>query len=160
MNIDASEIIPGLFQGSAPVPGPYVRMAGFSAVVFCAMEFQPPPDAYEGVAVIYAPNDDNPERPPTREQLSKAIAASKQVALRVQAGQRVLVTCRMGINRSGLVSALAVHRLTGWPGVRCIQQVQARRLKSLRNPQFCALLARLEPRPSVRVSPTLARTRA
>jgi protein-tyrosine phosphatase len=62
----------------------------------------------------------------------------------VSEGAQVLVTCRMGKNRSGLVSALALHLLTGQSGKACIQHIQSRRKGALRNPGFNECLVRLQ----------------
>ena len=143
---DENEIYPLLHQGSAP-PGNTVLMElGFSAVVLCAIENQPPASKFEGIDVLYAPNDDNPLRAPTRDELLIAVDAAKQVAQRVQDGQKVLVTCMAGLNRSGLVNAFALHILTGWSGPRCVQQVQAKRQAALSNRQFVRVLSRIRSR--------------
>lgn len=62
------------------------------------------------------------------------------VAQAVLAGQRVLVTCAEGRNRSGLVNAVVLHQLTGWDGDTCIRHIQHRRARALDNPWFCARL--------------------
>jgi hypothetical protein len=144
--LDANEIFPLLFQGSVPPQGPILREMGFSAVVLCADESQPPAWKFEGIDVIHAPNDDNPVRPPTREELDIAVKAAKQVVKRVLAGKKVLVTCMAGLNRSGLVNALALHMLTGWAGTMCVDHVQAKREAALCNRYFVEVICKIPAR--------------
>ena len=66
--------------------------------------------------------------------------AAEIVARRVRSGERVLVTCAMGRNRSGLVSALALHFLTGISGAEAARLVKARRHNALTNRYFMAAL--------------------
>jgi len=94
--------------------------------------------------VLYAPNDDNPNRPPTREELQIAVNAALIVADRVRAGVKTLVTCMQGRNRSGLVTALVLHILLGCSGDEAIWIVKGHRKGALMNPQFVRLLQRLK----------------
>lgn len=139
--MDADCIYPNLWQGSAPVPGTHLQDAGFGSLILCAQEYQPPGDLFPGVNVIHAPNNDCDTL--TKDQLSSAIRAARQAANAVRAGQKVLITCYLGWNRSGLVSALTLYFLTKWPGWRCVQQVKAYREGGLGNPYFVKLVERL-----------------
>jgi hypothetical protein len=144
----------------APPVGPLLRNAGFDMIVFCADEWQPPGFAeetctailgykpgtnpYPGVALVHAPNDDDFQAPPPREVLQQALKAASYAAYRVAQGGKVLVSCWAGINRSGLVTALALHRLTGLSGKDCIAAVRKGRPQALRNPQFLNILGRIQ----------------
>jgi len=143
-DLDANEIIAGLWQGSMPMPGDRVARAGFLALVLCAEEYQPAPRDYPGVAIIYAPNDDTFAI--TEKQWKTAVRAGQTVAGLVGRRRRVLVTCQMGLNRSGLVSALAVRELTGCSGLDAATLVQNRRRKALCNTHFVEMLAKLPAR--------------
>lgn len=156
-NIEATLIHPGLWQGSRPPFGFSLKRAGFNMVVLCAEEFQPPhvmPAGFDtllrgmapfpDVEVVYAPNDDSFSTPPSREQLKTAITAAQQVTEVIKAGGKVLVTCWQGKNRSGLVSALALHKLLGISGFQAIHRVRARRRRALSNPYFVEALMRIE----------------
>lgn len=161
MSLDANEIIVNLWQGSRPPTGSALRDLGFKVLVLCAQEWQPAAHQFQGVRVIYAPNDDDPTRMPTREELLIAVRAARDVAQAVRDGQKVLVTCWQGWNRSGLVSALALYLLTGSSGVECRLQVQLRRDHALVNRGFQRALDSLSPiaveRPSFfRLSPVTA----
>jgi len=141
--LDANQIFPLLHQGSAPPQGPILREMGFSMVVLCANESQPQASRFEGIEVLHAPNDDNPMRDPTRDELNRALEAARQVARRIRDGKKVLVTCMAGLNRSGLVCGLTLHMLTGWAGSRCVQEVQAKREAALCNESFVKVLTRI-----------------
>lgn len=146
--IDAHEIVPGLWQGSKPRPGSALGEAGFQVAVFCAREYQPSPVYFPGVQVIHAPNDDIPIYPLTPEDLKVAVQAATRVARHLAKGRKVLVTCLAGINRSGLVVALALHKAYGYSGRTCIEIVRSRRLiedygLALSNEHFVEALSKL-----------------
>lgn len=171
MGLDATQIIPGLWQGGRPRMGGTVRAAGFSMLILCAVEYQPPMTVMEwqeadlamviarygapfpGVRVYHCPLWDIFDSPPTRETLRMAIDASIAAADAIRMGGRVLVTCQQGKNRSGLVSALTVHRLQGLSGEACVAVVKRARRIALTNPQFVEALARIPIRRTVASSP-------
>lgn len=157
--IDAHQIVPNLWQGSRPPPGDTLTKGGFHCLVLCAREFQPAAATYPNVRVIHAPNDDSAYFPLNRDKLAVALSAARSVALLIQQGKSCLVTCAAGMNRSGLVSALTLHLLYGWPGGRCIQQVREQRGPNLRdgyrplsNPEFVEALQRLPAKGQVAAS--------
>jgi hypothetical protein len=124
--IDAHEIVPLLWQGSKPRPGPAVADAGFEVLVFCARDHQPSPEAFPGLEFILAPNDDHVFM--TKEDLTRAVNTASGVAERLLAGKKILVTCFAGINRSGLVVALTLHKAFGYSGRSCIDLVRKGRI--------------------------------
>jgi hypothetical protein len=158
--LDFSLVYPRLYQGSAPPCGPWLAKAGFGAIVLCAYEWQPPNSAdpgcaqlkgydprfepYPGVEIIHSPSDDNFSVAPSREMLVQAFQTANEVVQRVKAGTNVLVTCWMGKNRSGLVTAISLHKLTGLPGAKCVQIIKAARPQAFTNPQFRASLGNLK----------------
>jgi protein-tyrosine phosphatase len=142
--LDASEIAPGLWVGAAPEPGHYG--ARFDTLVLVASDYQPPDEAFPGVRVRRFPFGDNLQ--PTERDLMTAWAAATAVANDLVSGRRVLVTCRMGINRSALVAALALHMVTGMSGERAAAIVRLRRrtregFHALSNPAFRAFLKKI-----------------
>lgn len=148
--LNADQIFPGMWQGAYPPEGSMVALAGFKVVVFCAKEAQPSPRWFPGVEVILAPNDDDGRREVTASELRIAIHAARKVAKAIQANQPTLVTCQMGWNRSGLVSAIALHLLTGKSGAECLKHVQMCRKNALHNPSFQRVLREIKAR---RMSP-------
>lgn len=140
-----SRILPKLYQGSAPRSAVDLLNAGFETVVFCAREVQPPDHALLTLEALRCPLDDREGKIPSADWI-RAVATAREVALRVRDQRRVLVTCAMGLNRSGLVTALAVHLLTGAPGVDCIQLIQHKRPGALGNQSFVRRLSQLRRR--------------
>lgn len=142
--VEANRIGPRLYQGSKPPFGRNVQRAGFDILVLCAIEHQPRSRAFPGVHVVHCPLDDADHLPSDFEwELAKQ--TGKFVADCVRAGGRSLITCMQGRNRSGLVTALALHTLTGQPGHVCVKYVQEGRTAApaLTNDYFIAALATL-----------------
>jgi protein-tyrosine phosphatase len=123
-----------LAQGGAPPRN--VRLP-FDVIVLAAMEYQPElPGRYE---VLRAPlNDSGP--PPTLAERSLIHVTAHQIAQRVRARRRVLVTCWQGRNRSGVLAGLALVEL-GVPGPRAAQLIQRIR-NGLTNPYFLEMVIR------------------
>jgi protein-tyrosine phosphatase len=133
-----SEIVPGLFVGSKPSPG---KHGDVDAIVLAAMEYQPPAHLFPGAEVIHVPLDDAPGRRMREDEIADATRAAGRVARRLRAGRRVLVTCAMGLNRSGLVAALAMHDVYGMNADEIIKRLRrARGVWALSNPNFEKLL--------------------
>ena len=155
MEFDAHEIVPGLWQGALPPEGPEVKGRGFSVLVLCARELQPPAERYPGVKVIHAPNDDHPDYGSLdREKLRVAIRAAKKAVEALKDGERVLVTCAAGANRSGLVSGLMLHFLYGWSGRKAVDMIRRKRkvkggYQPLSNEEFVSALMTLKSKASL-----------
>lgn len=121
-----------LAQGSAPPPNVSLP---FDVIVLAALEYQPEMPGYE---VLRVPLDDGP--PPSPQTRAEIRAAAGEVARRVRAGQRVLVTCWQGRNRSGVISGLALVDL-GVPGTWAAHRI--RRIRNgLTNPHFYEMVIR------------------
>lgn len=142
--LDADRIIPRLWQGSRPPKGPLLQSRGVDVVVLCANEHQPPGYAFPGVHVVHAPFDDDLI---SRSIVEVASAAAERVALTHAGGRRVLVTCNMGWNRSGLVNALALHAL-GYSGREASRIVRRQRRGALGNTTFRSFVEHLGDRHS------------
>jgi hypothetical protein len=140
--VEANRIGPRLYQGSRPPFGRNVQKAGFDVLVLCAVEHQPRGRAFPGVEVIHCPMDDA-DHPPSEHEWWLANAAAQRVAQIVKYGGRALITCIQGRNRSGFVTALALHYLTKEPGRMCVFRVQKGRTEApaLTNDHFVAALA-------------------
>lgn len=122
--------------------GQRLRQLGFDTLVLCAEEHQPPGRAFPGVEVIHLPFDDTVE-PMDYRQYGAIQKTADRVARRLRARRRVLVTCHAGLNRSGLVNALALMRATGAPPSIAIERIRARRgVRALSNPYFESLVRR------------------
>lgn len=125
-------VIPRLAQGSVPT-GPLHR--DFHTVVLCAEELQDLPIV--GVEVLKAPMDD---AVPSSREIDLAFNVARQVASRWRQGRRVLVTCAMGRNRSGLVTGLTLMML-GMTDAEAIRAIRSARKNALTNRHFVQVLA-------------------
>jgi protein-tyrosine phosphatase len=126
-----------LWIGAAPRPGrPY---PGIDVIVLCAREHQPVLSGFPGL-VIRAPFADRDI--PTPQDRKTAIRAAREVSRRLRKGQRVLVTCVKGWNRSGLVVGLTLKMMgRGLRADQIIQAIrQARGESALSNPAFVRIL--------------------
>lgn len=142
MRPDFDPVIENLFQGAAPPYGETVAKLGFDTLVLCAKENQRE-DLYPGVEVVLAPGDDDAREHRMMRDLPIWQEAARIVAERVAAGKKVLVTCMAGLNRSGMVTALALHQITGWSGADIVEHVQASREMALCNETFAKYIASL-----------------
>ena len=123
-SVECSKIADGLYMGSRPVRGPWVRVRGFNVLVLTACDFQPPAADYPGVEVGRVPIDDATLLP------DEALAVTRMariIASRIRRGDKILITCNHGRNRSGLVTALTLARLAGCSGIEAALQVKANR---------------------------------
>lgn len=145
--LDAHEILPGLWQGSHIGSVKELDGCGFNVLVRCAQEKfrgqDPESEEREGdIKIIYSLFDDTFY--PSGRELQRAYNAAGKVAELVQRGAKVLVTCNMGRNRSGLVAALAVVRIIGCPGREARELVQFARPMALDNRAFVSVLENLK----------------
>jgi len=131
-----------LAQGSAP----RYDVSHFDVVVLCAEELQ---DIHIArVETILCPLDDSGP-PITQTEVAIAIKTAGRVYRRIKAGKRVLVTCHMGLNRSGLVGALTLRAL-GFTPQQSIRLVRATRgPEALKNRSFVRVIQSAVPAPEL-----------
>ena len=135
---DADEVAPRLYVGSKPPPSPYGQ---YDTIVLAAIEYQPPAHWFPGTEVVHAPFDDAPIRRMHATEIATATNAAAHVARRLREGRRVLVTCAMGINRSALIAALAMHDVWGMSAEEILARIRrARSVWALSNVNFVQLL--------------------
>ena len=115
----------------------------YDLVVLVAQEHQR--DSMGAARVIRLPLPDATLTPAQKAAVDRVAG---QVAAVLRARGRVLVTCAMGLNRSGMVAALALTKL-GMPGRQAIGAIRQLRGKSampaLFNPNFTRFIRETAP---------------
>lgn len=130
-------IVPNVAQGSYPrIGGTAFQHADI--LVLCAEEFQAPRlKVPTGKSVIRLGFDDDIYRPIPPEAGRIFHAHAKQLGAAALSGRKVLITCAMGLNRSGLMTALTLMHGYKMPPADAIKLIRARRDKDcLCNPMF------------------------
>ena len=128
---DATAIAPRLWIGSKPPLD--CDLTNVDVLVLCAAEFQPDRMAFHG-AIWRCPIPDDVL---DKSEMRGVMKASAAVAKAIVEGKRVLVTCQMGLNRSALVIALALHQLTTMSGEQIVSHIRKHRgQNALFNPWF------------------------
>lgn len=118
--LDVSNIVPRLWVGAPP---PAERdLPEFDMLVLCA-EAQPERVVFHGQVVRCPIKNDVL----SHQELAGVIMASRMVAQALGAGKRVLVTCAADANRSSLIAALALARLTRASAAELVMLVRAKR---------------------------------
>ena len=122
------------------------HLSRFRLLVLCAAEVQPTSAFFRpDLVIVRCPlwDDDDPV---TGGEAKLIGDAARSVAGAVRRGERVLVTCNAGRNRSGIVTATALHFLTGRSGISCVRMVREGRPGALTNPAFVDALVSLKAR--------------
>jgi protein-tyrosine phosphatase len=144
----ATKIAPGLWQGGFPINPEEVAQSGFDALVFAAREYQPvggeERELFPGVEVLAVPLDDDGETGPTAEEIRQIGPVVLKIVELVSSGKRVLVTCREGRNRSGLLVALTLAALFHVSGTEAAEHVRSKRARALTNAGFSDFLDRID----------------
>ena len=109
-------------------------------LVLAAIEVQPESLAFHG-QVIRCPI---PDAELDSTQLRLVAQTSAVVAKAIVDGKRALVTCRMGLNRSALVIAFALHQLTTMSASQMVAHIRSRRgANALSNEFFVSYIERV-----------------
>lgn len=144
---DATVIAPRLWIGSQP---PFdVDLPRIDTLVLCAQELQPEALAFHGPVLRCPIPDAELDAAQVRTVAQAAVSVAKSIVL----GQRVLVTCRMGLNRSALVVALALHQLTTMDADQVVEHIRRQRnAAALSNAHFVTIIEQIvgDGRPKVR----------
>ena len=129
--MDTTRIAPRLHVGSVPAAGMAAHDHGFHVLVLCALPEEYGGgrylERYEGVTVVACPLDDSAKRGISRAEVALAEETAARIAVAIYRGRRALVTCMQGRNRSAIVAALTLRRLTSWSGSRATEAVRAAR---------------------------------
>lgn len=116
--------------------------ANIQLAVFTASEC-PPLNHHVGATLSYQPNEDkqaDSSSPTYKKMLESAQKASNVVAEAVTQGKNVVITCHQGINRSSLVTALAIKRISNLTAWEIINLLKAKRQGVLTNSSFMTMI--------------------
>ena len=135
-----------IFQAGAMEIPAYISSGKINAIVFSAEEYQPKDHKSNTLGYYYpshieryyVPLDDSTtlNKLEIVDTIFEAERAADFVKSRVQAGRSVLVTCWQGRNRSGLITGLALKKLTDFAPGQIVFLIQANRQNALTNSLF------------------------
>jgi len=131
--IDAHRIASKLWMGSYP-KDPQVCDGRFGLIVLAASEHPELPFRCQGQEVLRVPLWD---AKPMDDEVALARRAAQVVDKARRRGERVLVTCAQGVNRSGLIVALALV-LEGMSADGAVALVRSQRKHPAFKPLFNA----------------------
>lgn len=127
-----------------------LKEACIHVVIYAAAEC-PPLNHHVGAELKYFPNDDMmcPKGTPQYDALLwNAKQAVPTVVEAVKEGKNVLVTCSQGINRSSLVTGLAINQLSTLSSWEVINLIKDKRDGTLTNGSFMEMILETdEPNP-------------
>ena len=124
-----TEILPGLWQGGTSEssllgqptkPSHYRGRRPFDLIVTLYADEQPAPWGVEEIRYGFPDAELDPR------DLDRVREVADYAAERWKAGDRVLIRCQAGVNRSGLVTALVLTDL-GWEASDAVEHLRARR---------------------------------
>ena len=119
-----------------------LKSVNIDMVIYAASEC-PPLNHHLGAELKYFPNDDMMCPKGTKfydALLWNAQQAVPDVVKAVQEGKNVLVTCSQGINRSSLVTALAIKELSTLPAWDIVNLIKNKRDGTLTNGTFITMI--------------------
>jgi len=133
-----TQVYPNLFMGSKRSiedtdPG------DFDVYVSMAAEVKPPRRRGNVTSYhvkLYDVPWDFASRP---DEVIELVAIAKDLAMMVKSGDRVLIFCQMGMNRSGLMAALTLMQL-GYSWKKALRTVRRRHGCTMSNPSFVDVL--------------------
>jgi protein-tyrosine phosphatase len=137
----------GLYMGSKRVleeSDLHTRKPLFSVYVSAAKEVRPPYSPQGKFETVWIKMDDIPWRfRQDPETVAGLVRTTNTLAKYVKAGHRVVVFCHMGMNRSGLITALILMNL-GWPLDKALAKIRGRHQCALSNGSFLKALQHIE----------------
>ena len=139
-----------LYQAGAKEIPQILKDKNISLLVLAAEEYQPKHikgtgGAFERAEVIYVPMKDTifQTRSQYRDTVSRAQRAANETVRHLEQGNNVLSTCWAGLNRSGLVSGLAMTDLNPGKGKETVRQIRKNRSwRALSNLRFARTVAK------------------
>jgi hypothetical protein len=142
-----THITRGLYMGSKRVlsdPRIHSKRPPFTVYVSTAKEVKPlrSPEGYYDT--VWIKMDDITWRfRQDPDTVAGLVRTTNAIAKCVKAGHKVVIFCRMGMNRSGLITALTLMNL-GWPLDRALTKIRGRHRCALSNKSFLRALEYIE----------------
>lgn len=135
IELDFDLVVENLYQGSAPPYGDVLAKLDFDTLVLCASENQEK-DFYSNIEVLLFPTEDDIVEQNMLCDLPKWQQAAQIVVERINTGNKVLITCMAGLNRSGMVTAFTLRQITNWSRNKIVDHIQQCREMALCNKTF------------------------
>lgn len=138
-----AEIIPGrLYQGGEQSPPRLAQRLGDRPYLHVACAYECPPNPASADVVIHLLLDDDPQVDWCKVHgwTEGCLKVADEVRRAVQDGAPAIVTCHLGLNRSGLITAMALVLLGHHNPQQAVAAVQARRPNALCNPKFVEVI--------------------
>lgn len=125
---DYAWIVPNLIaQGAYPGAHPGLFQV-FDVIVYMAEEKQPTVRTPPGKLALYGPMDDDVYRPVPTSIGNELHVLAQQCARHAAQGRKLLITCAMGKNRSGLMVGLTLLKLyPSWTPEQAIALIRRNR---------------------------------
>lgn len=155
IGLDGVSVWGSLYQGACPPAGRSLGEAGFRALVICSREICDSlrGDDYPGVLVHRCPLLD--ELAPVTTDMWKKIDEATGFVFTVRYGPHpilgsysyapTLVACQQGKNRSALVAAAAIMRISGCSGTYAVDALRKVSRRVFSNEHFAESLVRRRP---------------
>jgi hypothetical protein len=142
-----TKITRGLYMGSKRVleeSNLHTKRPLFSIYVSTAREVRPPRSLQGSFETVWIKMDDVTWRfRQDPETVAGLVRTTNAIAQCVKAGRRVVIFCNMGMNRSGLITALTLLNL-GWPLDKALTAIRRRHQCALSNSSFIRALEYIE----------------
>jgi len=134
-----TQVYPNLFMGSKRAIMNH-DAGDFDVYVSTAAEIKPPISIQGDFRSYHISLDDAPwDFGSHPEEVVELVAIAKDLAMLVQSGHKVLIFCHMGMNRSGLMTALTLMQL-GLSWNQAIANIRQRHGCALSNQSFVEAL--------------------
>lgn len=116
--------------------------ASIHLVIYTAAE-KPPLAHHRGAVLEYHPSEDknmDSSSPLYAKTVENAKRAATSVSKVVKDGKNALIVCNQGINRSSLVTAFSIKRISNLTSWEVINLIKAKRQGTLTNGSFMSMI--------------------
>lgn len=129
-----SEITPLLWIGGLPIRYGAVAKAMLEAEIKVLVSTtHRTPHGHYGMEIVRVPFDDHRGHLPDLAALQPGVDKIREC---LENNVRVMSHCAYGLNRSGLLAAIALHETYGWDGITISKLIREKRQGALWNPAY------------------------